>query len=77
MSVLDPKGTFYLFVNIKETGLSSIEVADKILREAQVLAIPGISFGKCGEGYIRIACTVKIEKLKEAFDRIEKIRMFS
>lgn len=77
MSVLDPKGTFYLFVNIKETGLTSVEAADKILKEAQVLTIPGVSFGECGEGYIRIACTVKIEKLEEAFDRIEKMEMFS
>jgi len=76
MSVLDPKGTFYLFVNIKYTGLSSIDAADKILREAKVLTIPGISFGECGEGYLRIACTVKIEKLKEAFDRIEKMELF-
>jgi aspartate/methionine/tyrosine aminotransferase len=71
MSVLKPTGTFYLFINIKRTGLDSIAVSDAILREAQVLTIPGISFGKCGEGYIRIACTVSIEKLKEAFDRIE------
>jgi aspartate/methionine/tyrosine aminotransferase len=77
MSVLDPKGTFYLFVNIKETELTSVEAADKILKEAQVLTIPGVSFGECGEGYIRIACTVKIEKLEEAFDRIEKMEMFS
>jgi aspartate/methionine/tyrosine aminotransferase len=77
MSVLDPKGTFYLFVNIKETGLTSVEAADKILKEAQVLTIPGVSFGECGEGYIRIACTVKIEKLEEAFDRIEKMELFS
>ncbi|MBZ2174532.1 pyridoxal phosphate-dependent aminotransferase [Schnuerera sp. xch1] len=73
LSVLSPKGTFYLFVNVKKTGLTSIQASDYILKKAHVLTIPGISFGKCGEGYIRIACTVGIEKLKEAFDRIEKI----
>jgi len=77
MSVLPPKGTFYLFVNIKKTGLSSVEAADLILKEAHVLTIPGIAFGDCGEGYIRIACTVKIEDLKKAFDRIEKMEIFS
>jgi aspartate/methionine/tyrosine aminotransferase len=70
MSVIDPKGTFYLFVNIKYTGLSSVEAADRILKEAQVLIIPGVSFGECGEGYLRIACTVKIEKLEEALNGI-------
>ncbi|QAT61483.1 pyridoxal phosphate-dependent aminotransferase [Acidilutibacter cellobiosedens] len=76
MSVLSPKGTFYLFVNIKRTGLSSAEASDALLKEAHVLTIPGIAFGECGEGYIRLACTVGIEKLKEAFDRIEKMEIF-
>jgi aspartate/methionine/tyrosine aminotransferase len=76
MSVLKPKGTFYLFVNIKKTGLSSIDASDAILKEAHVLTIPGVAFGECGEGYVRIACTVGVERLKEAFDRIEKMDIF-
>lgn len=76
MSVLDPKGTFYLFVNIKKTGLNSVDASDIILKEAHVLTIPGIAFGECGEGYVRIACTVGVERLKEAFDRIEKMNVF-
>lgn len=74
ISVIDPpKGSFYLFVNIKETGLSSVDAADMILREAHVLTLPGNAFGECGEGYVRIACTVNIDTLKEAFDRIEAV----
>lgn len=76
MTVLDPKGTFYLFVNIKKTGLNSVDASDTILKEAHVLTIPGIAFGECGEGYVRIACTVGVNKLKEAFDRIEKMKIF-
>lgn len=71
-----PKGSFYLFMNIKETGLSSVEAADLILKEAHVLMLPGNAFGVCGEGYIRIACTVNVDTLKEAFDRIDKIALF-
>ena len=71
--IYPPKGSFYLFINIKGTGLSSEEAASAILREAHVLVLPGNAFGKCGEGYVRIACTVGVEKLKEAFDRIEKM----
>ncbi|HRC81653.1 MAG TPA: pyridoxal phosphate-dependent aminotransferase [Sedimentibacter sp.] len=74
--IYPPKGSFYLFMNIKKTGLSSLEAADLILREAHVLVLPGDAFGKCGEGYVRIACTVNVETLKEAFDRIEKIEQF-
>jgi aspartate/methionine/tyrosine aminotransferase len=76
MSVLHPGGTFYLFINVKETGLSSEDVSMRILEEAHVVTIPGISFGACGEGYIRIACTKNIDALKEAFDRIEKVSIF-
>ncbi len=76
MSVLAPKGTFYLFVNIKKTGLNSVDASDIILKQAHVLTIPGIAFGECGEGYVRIACTVGVEKLEEVFDRIEKMDIF-
>ena len=77
MSVLyPPKGTFYVFPSIKATGLTSAQAADVILREAHVLTIPGNSFGKCGEGYLRMACTVGVDKLAEAFDRIEKMAVF-
>lgn len=75
-SVRAPEGTFYLFANIKETGLSSSEVADIILKEAHVLVLPGNAFGDCGEGYVRMACTVNVDTLKEAFDRIEKVSIF-
>ncbi|MTI57059.1 pyridoxal phosphate-dependent aminotransferase [Geosporobacter ferrireducens] len=76
MSVLKPRGTFYLFANIKKTGLSSAEVANRILHEAHVLTLPGTAFGNCGEGYIRLACTCTTDKLREAFERISKMDIF-
>lgn len=76
VSILPPKGTFYLFPNIKATGLSSNEVTKKLLEEAHVLVIPGHAFGDSGEGYLRLACTLNVDKLKEAFDRIEKMEIF-
>ena len=76
MSVMTPpRGSFYLFINIKKSGLTSAEVSEMILDKAHVLLLPGNAFGRCGEGYLRLACTVGIEKLKEAFDRIEKINI--
>ncbi len=71
--IYPPKGSFYLFINIKGTGLNCVDAADMILREAHVLTLPGNAFGECGEGYVRIACTVNVDTLKEAFDRIEKV----
>ena len=77
LSVIDPpKGSFYLFMNIKDSGLSSEKAAELILEKAHVLMLPGNAFGACGEGYVRIACTVNVDTLKEAFDRIEKIEAF-
>lgn len=77
MSVIyPPKGSFYLFINIKKSGLTSEEAADVILKKAHVLMLPGNAFGNCGEGYLRIACTVNINKLSEAFDRISEIEEF-
>ncbi|MCH4890810.1 aminotransferase class I/II-fold pyridoxal phosphate-dependent enzyme [Acidaminobacter sp. JC074] len=75
MSVLEPKGTFYLFINIKKTGKTSEEVSKIILEEAKVLTIPGNAFGKCGEGYVRIACTVDENTLEKAFKRISQIKL--
>jgi len=71
--IYPPKGTFYLFINIKKTGLTSVEAADLILRKAHVLMLPGSGFGVCGEGYLRAACMVNVDTLKEAFDRIAAI----
>ena len=77
MSVIyPPKGSFYLFINIKESGLTSEEAADIVLREAHVLMLPGNAFGTCGEGYLRVACTVDVDTLGEAIDRIKKIKAF-
>lgn len=77
MSCFIPEGTFYVFVDISKTGYSSFEIWEKLLEEAHIVVLPGAAFGKSGEGYVRIACTVGIDTLKEAFDRLEKLSMFS
>jgi len=77
MRVLSPPGgTFYLFVDVRETGLSSAQVCREILEQAHVLTIPGSSFGRCGEGFLRLACTMGIETMGEAFDRIAAMPLF-
>lgn len=77
MSILyPPKGSIYLFINIKRTGLSSEEVCARILEQAHVLFLPGNCFGACGEGYIRMACTVSVDAIAEAFRRIKEMPLF-
>jgi len=67
-------GTFYLFADIRGTGLSSMDFALQLLEREQVAVVPGHAFNACGEGYIRIACTVDVPILEEA---AEKIRHFA
>lgn len=50
-----PKGAFYVFANIKRTGLSSREFALGLLEKTGVVVIPGTGFGKAGEGFVRIS----------------------
>ena len=66
----DPVSTFYLFIDIKETGLSSEEFCYRLLDEKHIAVVPGNAFNKAGEGYIRIACTVEKEKLVAAAKEI-------
>ena len=73
---MEPKGTFYLFPNIKGTGLSSVQLAEMLLKEARVAVVPGSAFGPGGEGYIRLAVTLGVERMKEAFDRMEEMEIF-
>ena len=66
-----PDGAFYVFPKIDEYGLSSEEFAERLLMEKGVAVVPGNAFGECGEGYVRCAYAVGMEKLREALDRIE------
>ena len=73
LSLVRPKGTFYLFPGIEKTGLTDGEFCNVLLDKAHVLVSSGTAFGTAGVGHFRIACTVGIDKLKVAFDRMEKL----
>ncbi len=63
-------GSFYAFVNIKGTGMTSQEFAEKLVVEEQVLVVPGSAFGAMGEGYVRIVFAGSDDDLREAFRRM-------
>lgn len=69
------EATFYLFADIRKTRMSSEAFADGLLECEQVAVVPGNAFGRFGEGYIRIACSVREELLEEACERIERFAL--
>ncbi len=75
LPTLKPKGAFYIFPRIRDTGLTDHEFSELMLKEAKVAVVPGSAFGKAGEGYIRISYATAYEELKEAMDRMEKVLM--
>ncbi|MFK4566553.1 pyridoxal phosphate-dependent aminotransferase [Enterococcus sp. UD-01] len=74
LSLHPVKGSMYAFINISKTGLTSVPFVEKVLKETNVLMIPGKAFGETtGDNYVRLAATQNLDVLKEAFDRIEKL----
>ncbi|MEA2089928.1 MAG: pyridoxal phosphate-dependent aminotransferase [Thermoproteota archaeon] len=67
-----PSATFYAFPNVKDVGMSSQEFADHLLNEAGVAVLPGTSFGKYGEGYLRLSFANSVENIEKALSRISE-----
>lgn len=72
LSCRKPKGAFYLFVNIKETGLTSDEFAVRLLKEAKVAVVPGDGFGEEGAGYVRMSYVTSEENIRLGTKRIRE-----
>ncbi len=70
LDVPSPTATFYLFFDITKTKMSSYDFTVKLLRSKHIAVVPGNAFGRTGEGYIRIACTLSTEKLVAAAKQI-------
>lgn len=72
ISCVMPKGAFYVFMNIKETGLTSDEFAIRLLNEQRVVVSPGDCFGSMGEGYVRLSYASSVDNIEKGFDRINR-----
>ena len=72
ISCIMPGGAFYVFLNIKKTGMTSNQFCEFILDDAGVAMLPGTSFGQFGEGFVRICYTTNQDEIKEAIERIKK-----
>jgi len=68
-----PKATFYLWIRVPR-GYSSAQFATLLIEQGGIVATPGNGFGEEGEGYIRMAMTVDEKRLKEAIERLKRIK---
>ncbi len=73
--VRPPKATFYVWAKIP-LKTDSIKFAGLLLEKANIVVTPGVGFGKYGEGYIRMALTVSIQRLNESVQRIRNAVRF-
>lgn len=78
LPTLMPKGAFYVFTDIRSTGLGDEEFALKLLKGYGVACVPGSAFGSCGAGFVRMSYATSIDRIRLAIDRlsgfIDKIR---
>ena len=69
----EPEGAFYIFPDIRSTGLSSEAFATQLIEQQQVAVVPGTCFGEGGEGFIRCCYATDINKIKVAVSRIAQM----
>lgn len=67
-----PGGAFYVFPDIRKTGLSSKDFAMGLLEEESVAAVPGVAFGPSGEGFLRCCYATGMEDLRTAMTCMER-----
>jgi aspartate/methionine/tyrosine aminotransferase len=70
VSCIRPKGAFYAFPNIKQTGWKAKALASALLEDAGIATIGGPDFGVHGEGYIRLSYANSAENILKALDRM-------
>ncbi|MDD2695923.1 MAG: pyridoxal phosphate-dependent aminotransferase [Anaerolineales bacterium] len=72
VSCKKPQGAFYVFPNVKAFGTTSTELAEMLLDKAGVAVLPGSSFGKFGEGYLRLSYATSMENIERGLGQMHK-----
>lgn len=70
VSCIVPKGAFYAFPNVSQTGWKAKKLASALLEETGVATIGGPDFGVHGEGYIRLSYANSLENIERALGRM-------
>ncbi|MBA2174365.1 aminotransferase A [Halobacillus locisalis] len=72
ISYIKPDGAFYVFPSLSIEGLSTFDLAVKLVDEAGVALVPGDAFSNQGEGFMRLSYAYSMDTLKEGLDRLER-----
>jgi len=70
LSVLNPQGAFYLFVNIKKIESDSMKFCLALLEKEGVATVPGVGFGS--DGYFRFSYATDLKTIEEGIKRIKR-----
>ncbi len=70
LECFEPKGAFYIFPCVKNTGLTGEEFATRLLEEKKVAVVPGDAFGDFGKYYVRCSYAYSMKSLAEATEKI-------
>ncbi len=65
------QGAFYVFADIRSSGLSSVDFCQRLLLEGGVVVVPGPAFGEAGEGFVRISYSYSLDHLTQAVVKME------
>jgi aspartate aminotransferase len=68
-----PDGAFYLFPRFPNTGLDSLALAEELLEAGDIAAVPGIAFGRAGEGHLRFSIATSMADLERAAERLARV----
>ncbi|MCD2257029.1 aminotransferase class I/II-fold pyridoxal phosphate-dependent enzyme [Lactobacillus sp. CC-MHH1034] len=74
LKVMPAAGSIYLFVDIRQSGMDDVAFSDYLLKQKQVLVIPGRAFGDSGKGFIRIAATQDMATLALAVKAFQELK---
>ena len=70
IAMIAPRGGMYVMLDLRETGLSGIEFANRLLDERAIAVMPGESFGQAAGGHIRVAMTIADDRFGEALNGV-------
>ena len=65
-----PDGAFYFFVDARELGIRSEDIAFELLEKKNLEVIPGNVFGNKGEGFFRLTIAASDKAIQEGINAL-------